>query len=147
MASINKVILVGNVGRVDVRETSAGVVVEISLATSDKFKDKTTGEQREITEWHKVVFFKRLAEIVQKYITKGSLLYVEGSLKTSKYQKDGVDTYSTKIVGHNFQMLDRKAESSGGGEAKYTPETPAKPKPDPQSEAPDLGGIPFDWVV
>src|ERR1035437_146853 len=95
MASINKVMLIGNLGKdPDVRYLPSGeAVTNITLATTETWKDKTSGEKKEATEWHRVVFFKRLAEIAGQYLKKGSQVYVEGRLQTKKYQKDGVDHY------------------------------------------------------
>ena len=110
---VNKVILVGNVGNdPEVRYMPNGnAVANISIATSDTWKDKTTGDQQEKTEWHRVVFFNRLAEIVEQYVKKGSKLYVEGRLQTRSWEQDGVKRYSTEIVSNEMQML----ESRGGG--------------------------------
>ena len=104
---INKVILVGNLGNdPEVRYMPNGnAVANISLATSDSWKDKTSGEQQEKTEWHRVVFFNRLAEIVEQYVKKGSKLYVEGRLQTRSWEQDGVKKYSTEIVASEMQML------------------------------------------
>jgi single-strand DNA-binding protein len=116
---INKVILIGNLGNdPEVRYMpSGGAVTTISLATSEAWKDKSTGENQERTEWHRVVFFNRLAEIAGEYLRKGSKVYVEGSLRTRKWQdKSGVDRYTTEIVGSEMQMLDGKG--MGGGEAR-----------------------------
>lgn len=117
MAGINKVILVGNVGRDPESRTmpDGNAVVNFSLATSESWKDKNTGEKREQTEWHRLVAFRRLAEIIQQYVRKGSKLYIEGKLKTRKWQADdGSDRYATEIIVDQMQMLD----SRGGGEHK-----------------------------
>ncbi|TDR48422.1 single-strand binding protein [Tahibacter aquaticus] len=113
---INKVILVGNVGKDPETRYSAGgmAVTTISVATSEAWKDKQTGEQKEKTEWHRVKFFGRLAEIAGEYLKKGSQVYVEGSLRTEEYEKDGVKRYSTDIVAAEMQMLGGRA--GGGGE-------------------------------
>lgn len=108
---INKVILVGNLGAdPEVRYMpSGGAVTTISVATSEQWKDKETGAQQERTEWHRVVFFNRLAEIVGEYLKKGSKVYVEGSIRTRKWtDKAGQDRYTTEIVANEMQMLDRK---------------------------------------
>lgn len=113
MASVNKVILVGNLGRdPEVRYLPSGdAVVNISIATTDKWKDKQTGEAKETTEWHKVNFFGKLAEIVGQYLKKGSTIYIEGSIHTRKYtDKDGAEKYSTEIKGTSMQMLGGKNE-------------------------------------
>ncbi len=115
---INKVILVGNLGQDP--ETrympSGGAVTNVSIATSESWKDKQTGEPQERTEWHRVVFFNRLAEIAGEYLKKGSKVYVEGSLRTRKWQgQDGQDRYTTEIVAAEMQMLDGRGENMGGG--------------------------------
>ncbi len=114
---INKVILVGNLGNdPEVRYTPNGnAVANISIATSDVWKDKQTGEQQERTEWHRVVLFNRLGEIAGEYLRKGSKVYIEGNLRTRKWQdKSGQERYTTEIVGNELQMLDSR-QSSGAG--------------------------------
>ena len=111
---INKVILVGNCGQdPETRFSSSGAAItNISLATSETWKDKQTGQQQERTEWHKVVFFNRLGEIAGEYLKKGSKVYIEGSLRTRKWQdKEGQDRYTTEIVGNEMQMLDSRGMS------------------------------------
>ncbi len=109
---INKVILIGNVGNdPECKELSNGVVANVSLATSEQWKDKNNGEDVEKTEWHRLVFFNRLGEIVQQYVKKGSKLYVEGKLQTRSWDADGVTKYSTEIVCNEMQMLDTKGDS------------------------------------
>ena len=113
---VNKVILVGNLGQdPDVRSMPNGnAVTKISVATSESWKDKNTGQQQERTEWHRVVAFARLAEIMGEYLRKGSKVYIEGSLRTNKWQdQNGQDRYSTEVVANDMQMLD----SRGGGTA------------------------------
>ena len=120
---VNKVILIGNLGRdPEVRYSpNGGAIANITLATSEAWKDKNTGEQVEKTEWHRVVFFRRLAEIAGEYLKKGSKVYIEGKLQTRKWQdKDGNDRYTTEIVANEMQMLD-----SRGGSASYNQEEPA----------------------
>lgn len=115
MASINKVIIVGNLGQdPEVKYMpSGGAVANISIATTDSWKDKATGEKKEKTEWHRVVFFNRLAEIVGEYLRKGSQVYVEGSLRTRKWQdQSGQDRYTTEIVAREMQMLGGRAGGS-----------------------------------
>jgi single-strand DNA-binding protein len=117
MASVNKVIIVGNLGRdPETRyNPEGGAITNISVATTDTWKDKTSGEKQERTEWHRVVFFSRLAEIAGEYLKKGSQVYVEGSLRTRKWQdKEGKERYSTEIVADRMQMLGSR---QGGGEA------------------------------
>lgn len=113
---INKVILIGNLGNdPDVRYTSGGSpIANVSLATSESWRDKETGDQQERTEWHRIVFFGRVAEIVSEYLRKGSKIYVEGRLQTRKWQdRDGNDRYTTEIVANEMQMLDSRG---GAGE-------------------------------
>ncbi|WP_114418024.1 single-stranded DNA-binding protein [Marinospirillum perlucidum] len=115
---INKVILIGNLGQdPDVRFTqNQKQVANVSVATSEQWKDQNTGQQQERTEWHRVVFFGRLAEIVGQYLKKGSKVYIEGKLQTRKWQnQQGVDQYTTEIVANEMQMLD----SAGGGGQAY----------------------------
>ena len=129
---INKVILVGNLGAdPEVKYMPSGsAVANVSLATADSWKDKNTGQQQDRTEWHRVVFFNRLAEIVGEYLRKGSQVYVEGRLQTRKWQdKQGVDRYTTEIVASELQMLGARggggdaSQSFGGG--NYAPAQPA----------------------
>jgi single-strand DNA-binding protein len=118
MASVNKVILVGNLGAdPEVRYLPSGdAVANIRLATTDRYKDKTSGEMKEATEWHRVSFFGRLAEIVNEYLKKGSSVYIEGRIRTRKWQaQDGTDRYSTEIVAEQMQMLGGRSGSMGGG--------------------------------
>ena len=107
MASINKVIIVGNLGKDPESRTfpNGGQVTNVTIATTDKWKDKQSGEAREATEWHRVAFSDRLAEIAGQYLRKGSQVYVEGSLRTRKWEKDGVTRYSTEIRADQMQML------------------------------------------
>lgn len=116
---VNKVILVGNVGGdPEVRYMpSGGAVTNLTLATSESWKDKQTGQPQERTEWHRVVFFNRLAEIAGEYVRKGSKLYVEGALRTRQWEQDGVKRYTTEIVASEMQMLDSRqgAAQQGGG--------------------------------
>lgn len=134
---VNKVILVGNLGRdPEVRYSPNGsAVANVTLATSESWKDKTSGEKQEKTEWHRIVFFGRLAEIAGEYLKKGAQIYVEGRLQTRKWQdKDGHERYTTEIVANDMQMLgsrggagvpnndsfnqDQPAENAGGAGAK-----------------------------
>jgi single-strand DNA-binding protein len=118
MASVNKVILVGNLGAdPEIRYLPSGdAIANIRLATTDRYKDKASGEFKEATEWHRVAFFGRLAEIVGEYLKKGSSVYIEGRLRTRKWQgQDGQDRYSTEIVADQMQMLGGRGGSGGGG--------------------------------
>lgn len=126
MASINKVIIVGNLGAdPDIKYMpSGGAVCNVSIATTDAWKDKATGEKKEKTEWHRVVFFNRLAEIVGDYLHKGSQVYVEGSLRTRKWQdQSGADRYATEIVAREMQMLGARA----GGVAEHPKDASGQP--------------------
>ncbi len=125
MKGVNKVIIVGNLGQdPDTKYMPNGdAVVNITIATSESWKDKSTGAKREKTEWHKVVMFRRLAEIAAEYLTKGSKVYIEGKLQTRKWQaKDGSDRYTTEIIAHEMQMLDSK-----GSQPKPVQTQTAKP--------------------
>jgi single-strand DNA-binding protein len=118
MASVNKVIIVGNLGRdPEIRYMPSGdAIANIAVATSYKSKDKNTGEQKELTEWHRISFFGRLAEIVGQYLKKGSSVYVEGRLQTRKYtDKDGVEKYATDIIAETMQMLGGRQGMGGDG--------------------------------
>ncbi|OYW89705.1 MAG: single-stranded DNA-binding protein [Alishewanella sp. 32-51-5] len=115
---INKVILIGNLGQdPEVRYMpQGGAVANLSIATSESWKDKATGEMKEQTEWHRVVIYQRLAEIAGEYLRKGSKVYIEGKLKTRKWQdQQGVERYTTEIVANELQMLDGRSEGQGGG--------------------------------
>jgi single-strand DNA-binding protein len=132
MASVNKVIIVGNLGRdPETRYLPSGeAVTNISVATTDTWKDKATGEKKEATEWHRVAFFGRLAEIAGEYLKKGSQVYVEGQLRTRKWQdKEGKDRYTTEIRADTMQMLGSRA---GAGDARGGS---ADPRGEPRGEA------------
>ena len=111
---VNKAIIIGNVGSdPDIRTMPNGnQVVNLSIATSDEWKDKNTGDKKEKTEWHRCVFFNKIADIAAQYVNKGSKLYVEGRLQTRSYEQDGVKKYSTEIVVNDMQMLDSKNTNS-----------------------------------
>jgi single-strand DNA-binding protein len=131
MASVNKVILVGNLGAdPETRyQTSGDAICNIRLATTDRWKDKASGEMKEATEWHRVAFFGRLAEIAGEYLKKGSQVYIEGRIRTRKYQdKDGNERYSTEIIGDRMQMLGSRA-GAGSGEARGDPRGDSPPEP------------------
>ena len=115
---VNKVILIGNLGKdPEVRYSpNGGAMANVTIATSESWKDKNTGEQVDKTEWHRVVFFRRLAEIVGEYLKKGSKIYIEGKLQTRKWQdKNGKDNWTTEIIANEMQMLD----SRGGGSSDF----------------------------
>lgn len=154
---VNKVILVGNLGADPETRYSAGgsAITSIRIATSESWKDKQTGEQQERTEWHRVKFFGRLAEIAGEYLRKGSQVYVEGSLRTDKYtDKDGIERYSTDIVANEMQMLGSRGgeggaggggggmrgERSSGGGARPPERGAARPQPAQRQSEPE----PFD---
>lgn len=135
MASVNKVILVGNLGRDP--ETRYGpdgsAVTNFSIATTEKWKDKSTGETKENTEWHRIVFFNRMAEIAGEYLRKGRSIYVEGRLRTRKWtDKDGNDKYTTEIIGDSMQMLGGRDGASDGGDTAPREAAAARPAPSPR---------------
>jgi single-strand DNA-binding protein len=124
MASVNRITLVGNVGQdPQMRYLPDGkAATSLTLATTDKWKDKQTGEPKEHTEWHRVVFFGRLAEVVAEYVKQGAQLYIEGQNRTRKYEKDGVTHYTTEIRASSMQMLGSKRTDGGAKESEYIPE-------------------------
>lgn len=125
MASVNKVIIVGNLGRdPETRYMPSGdAVTNITVATTDRYRDKQSGDMKEATEWHRIAFFGKLAEIAGQYLKKGSQVYVEGSLRTRKYtDKDGVEKYATEIRGDVMQMLgSRQGQGQSDGGNDYNP--------------------------
>jgi single-strand DNA-binding protein len=135
---INKVILVGNLGQdPETRYMPSGkAVTNLRLATSDSWKDKQTGEQREQTEWHSIVMYDRLAEIAAEYLRKGSQIYVEGRLKTRKWQdKEGRDRYTTEIIAAEMQMLGSRGGERTGSEPRSEPRAAAAPERSTQPAA------------
>jgi single stranded DNA-binding protein (ssb) len=116
MSGVNKVILVGRLGKEpEVRNLENGATVaNFTMATSESYKDRVTGERKEVTEWHNVVLWRGLAEIAAKYLHKGDLVYIEGKLRTRSWEKEGVTRYTTEIVGDNMTMLGSKPGGSGG---------------------------------
>ena len=142
---VNKAIIVGRLGQdPDTRYTAGGgAVSNVSIATSDTWKDKQSGETQERTEWHRVVFFGRLAEIVEEYLKKGSQVYVEGRIQTRKWQdKEGRDRYTTEIVANEMQMLGGRGDSSQGASRPGTNESyaPNKPQQNRDDNTPPMGG-------
>lgn len=138
MASINKVIIVGNLGQdPEVKYMpSGGAVTNISIATTDNWTDKSSGQKQEKTEWHRVVFFNRLAEIAGDYLNKGSQVYIEGSLRTRKWQDQaGNDKYTTEIVAREMQMLGSRAGGSSDLQQNKAPQQASQ-------QAPSQGGAP-----
>jgi single-strand DNA-binding protein len=130
---INKVILVGNLGQDPEKRAmpNGKSVTNLRIATSDSWRDKVTGEQKEQTEWHSVVFYDRLADVAAEYLRKGSKVYVEGKLRTRKWQDKatGADRYSTEILGNEMQMLDSRGSGGGGDGGGYS--RPSRPAPAP----------------
>ena len=148
MASVNKVIIVGNVGRdPETRYMPSGdAVTNISVATSDRYKDKQTGEMKETTEWHRVAFFGKLAEIAGQYLKKGSQVYVEGRLRTRKWtDASGQEKYSTEIVSETMQMLGGKpVGGSEGGDSYSRSKSSESSAPAASSNAASLGAMDDD---
>jgi single-strand DNA-binding protein len=146
MASVNRVTIVGNLGRDPEMRTfpSGDQVANVTIATTDKWKDKQTGEMKEATEWHRVTFNGRLAEIAGQYLRKGSQVYVEGSLRTRKWtDQSGVEKYSTEIRADTMQMLGSRQDGGGqdGGYSQaHAPAPAARPAPPPQRQAPAQRG-------
>lgn len=154
---VNKALIIGNLGAdPETRYTQNGsAVTNINVATSDSWKDKNSGELQERTEWHRVVAFARLAEIMGEYLRKGSKVYIEGRIQTRKYQnKEGRDVYSTEIVANEMQMLDSKGDSQGGGQGGNQPGAQTPPRQNqqppqqrqapPQNQPPQQGDPGFD---
>ncbi len=143
---VNKVILIGNLGKdPEVKYMPNGTAVaNATLATSETWKDKQTGEQKEKTEWHRITFYRRLAEIAGEYLKKGSKVYIEGRLQTRKWQgNDGQDRYTTEIIADQMQMLDSRGGSTGYDapaqgqqpQQQYQPQSQQAPQQAPQSQA------------
>jgi single-strand DNA-binding protein len=122
MSGVNKVILVGRLGKdPEVRNLENGATVaNFTMATSESYKDKTTGDKKEVTEWHNIVLWRGLAEIAQRFLHKGDLVYVEGKLRTRSWEKEGVTRYTTEIVGDNMTMLSSRGGSGGGSNEMST---------------------------
>lgn len=144
MASVNKVILVGNLGKdPETRYAPSGdAICNITLATTDTWRDKASGEKREATEWHRVVFFGKLAEIAGQYLRKGSQVYVEGSLRTRKWQdKDGQDRYTTEIRADEMKMLGGRQDGDSAPRQQSAPQQPRTQQPKPQQSGGAQGGF------
>ncbi|CAN5185342.1 single-stranded DNA-binding protein [soil metagenome] len=120
MAGVNKVILVGRLGKdPEVRNLENGATVaNFSIATTETYKDKTTGEKKDITEWHNIVLWRGLAEIAAKYLHKGDMIYIEGKLRTRSWEKENVTRYTTEVVGDNMTMLSTKRDAGSGGSSQ-----------------------------
>jgi len=145
MAGINKVILVGNLGKdPEVRYLEGGTAVaNFSIATSETFKDRNSGERKTNTEWHNVVLWRGLAEIAEKYLKKGMQVYIEGKLRTRQWQdKDGNNRYTTEIVGDNLQMLGRKDENNANSNVT-PPQTTPTPNPPIENSTDEVDDLPF----
>lgn len=140
---VNKAIILGTLGNdPEVKHTNGGAAITtISVATSEQWKDKQTGEKKEQTTWHTIKFFGRLAEIAGEYLTKGKQVYVEGSIRTDVYEKDGVKKYSTYIVGNEMQMLGGKESRSSESSGK--PPHVGKPSPAKHEDSFEDDDIPF----
>ena len=139
MASVNKVILVGNLGKdPEVRYAPSGsAICNVTIATSRQWKDKTSGERQEETEWHRVVFYDRLAEIAGEYLKKGKSVYIEGRLKTRKWtDKEGQDRYTTEIIAQEMTMLGSREGGSGGGDEMGSAPAPRSAPPARSAAAP-----------
>ncbi len=150
--SINKVMLIGHLGRdPEIKYAASGAAIaNVSIATSRNWKDKSSGEKKEETEWHRVVFYDKLAEIVGQYLKKGSSVYVEGRLKTRKWtDKDGAEKYTTEIIAETMNMLgggsrDGGGSSDGGGQRQQAPSQPQRQQSKPSRNFDDIGDdIPF----
>lgn len=148
MSGVNKVILIGNLGAdPEVRYLEGGTpVANLRIATSETYKDRTTGERKTITEWHSVVLWRGLAEIAEKYLKKGNQVYIEGKLRTRSWQdNDGNTRYTTEIVGDNMTMLGRRDDSDSFQKpaANDVESTPKQPDNDPFESAPEEDDLPF----
>ena len=150
MASLNKVQLIGHLGREpEVRYLPSGdPVANINLATTDRYKDRATGEMKESTEWHRISFFGKLADIAGQYLKKGSLVYIEGSLRTRKFNdKDGVERYSTEIRGETLQMLGNRPTGSQQAQSaapnQRRPQATSAPPSHSVQDFDDMGFDPF----
>lgn len=128
MSGVNKVILIGRLGKdPEVRNLENGVsVANFTMATSESYKDRTTGEKKEVTEWHNIVLWRGLAEISQKYLHKGDLVYIEGKLRTRSWEKEGVTRYTTEIVADNMTMLGSRSGGASGSSSDYSSRAPER---------------------
>lgn len=133
MSGVNKVILVGRLGKdPEVRTLENGATVaNFTMATSESYKDKTTGQRNEITEWHNITVWRGLADISAKYLHKGDMVYIEGKLRTRSWEKDGVKRYTTDVVGENMTLLTPKGQSAGANGSSATSSAPPPPIEEP----------------
>lgn len=143
MSGVNKVILVGRLGKdPEVRNLESGATVaNFSMATTETYKDKTTGERKEITEWHNVVLWRGLADIAAKYLHKGDQVYIEGKLRTRSWEKDNVTRYTTEILGDNMTLLGSKPGGGSGNIDRPAQNAPARNEMAPAPDATD--DLPF----
>lgn len=138
---VNKVILIGNLGRdPEIRYTPDGMAIaNVTVATTDYWNDRNTGERQERTEWHRVVFFRKLAEIVEQYLKKGSKIYVEGRLQTRSWEQEGVKRYTTEVIANEMTMLDSRGDAGGGGGSFEQRQPPAAGGGQQEKAAADQG--------
>jgi len=144
-SGINKVILVGNLGQdPEVKFTAGGAAVTtLSIATSDSWKDKDSGMDKERTEWHRVVLWRRLAEIAGEYLKKGSKVYIEGQLQTRKWEQEGQTRYTTEIIARDIQFLDSRGSANTSNQEGAAAATNEEPAPDVPESGIDDDDIPF----
>jgi single-strand DNA-binding protein len=145
MSGVNKVILVGRLGKdPEVRNLDNGATVaNFTIATSETYRDKTTGDKKEITEWHNIVLWRGLAEIAQKYLHKGDMVYIEGKLRTRSWEKEGVTRYTTEVVGDNMTMLSTRGSSGGSGGSGNSEGGYSQKNPDFAADAGGSDDLPF----
>jgi single-strand DNA-binding protein len=146
MSGVNKVILIGRLGKdPEVRNLDNGAVVaNFSIATSESYKDRTTGEKKEITEWHNIVLWRGLAEIAQKYLKKGDMVYIEGKIRTRSWEKEGVTRYITEIVADNMNMLSPRGSGGSSSSSDYGSQSRNASESFPQSvETNTTDDLPF----
>lgn len=140
MSGVNKVILVGRLGKDPETRTlqDGAMVVNFSLATSESYKDKTTGEKKEVTDWHNVVLWNAPAEVAAKYLHKGDQVYIEGKMRTRSWEKDGVTRYTTEVIGNSLQLLGGKSSASDPAPAAAAPQKSAPVKQEAFTASDDL---------
>ena len=145
MSGVNKVILVGRLGRdPEVRHLENGAAVaNFSIATSETYKDRNTGERREQTEWHNIVLWRGLADVAERYLKKGDMIYVEGKLRTRSWEKDGVTRYTTEVVGREMTLLGSREDNAGGSAAPMASAAPSAASPVSTIPEDDTDDLPF----